>query len=251
MVRSTQSRKVSKKTTKRRTSRKMKGGNTPPLVRQPNVAPGAVGPQGQQLVRQPNVAPGAVGPQLVRQNAVGGARRKVSKRKVSKRKVSKRKSQSGGKRRTSKRSSKSKKLGRKQKGGVPLNPNTRTVTPAIQKEPQGSPLYIVQQALVTASNINDLKAIISNNISILKKVCPSNDYDKIANNFINTIDELYNSKQGTASQEINKNLIINALNEVSQNAKSIASSSGIPYIPNIAGIRYALSLLLQGKRIVI
>jgi hypothetical protein len=222
MVRSTQSRKVSKKTTKHRTSRKMKGGNTSPLV------------------RQPNVAPGAVGPQLVRQNAVGGARRKVSKRKVSKRKVSKRKVSKG---KVSKRKvSKGKVSKHKKKSGG----KRRTSTLHRYNQTGGTKFKtLIDKALNNPNRkvIDILQAyetVTAADMAPFIKDCPGVDVEQFRKNMSTNISKLSLEYEG--SNPARRANIRNYLGKIdSKAAREDSEYLKLPYINNILNTRILLS----------
>ncbi len=167
---------------------------------------------------------------------------KHSSRKVNKR-MSKRRSLSGGakktrrssKHKTSKRKT-SKRKTRVHKGGNPFPP------PPIVAEQPTSPLLKAQSDVMKSTTASALNTAITTNMAVLKTACPSINYATIMLDITN-INDLYNHK---SSDQINKTLIAKALNAESSAAKTEASKANIPYIPNVIGIRYRLSSILQG-----
>ncbi len=204
MVRSTQSRKVSKKTSKRRTSRKIKGGNSLQLEKQTAI--------------------------------IGGSRRKISKNKGnasrlkepngSGHKMSKRKKQSGGAKNTIKRSSKSKKLRNNQLGGAEfqevmdkiLNNQSRKVADFI--------------TAYDSISLDDMKRYVN---------CP--ELSSIKNSMsinISNLSQIYKS----ANSDKRKDIIYYLGRQDRAEAQDLAAKHKFPYINNILSTRNLLALAM-------
>ena len=126
---------------------------------------------------------------------------------------------------------------RKMKGGNPFT----TIQPPAYNTTRTEPAALESHGAINISKTSgELQRAINKRTDGIKLDCTSANIDQITRDI-----QAIEAKFKGGSDDV-KTQIVRALNASREEAVKLAGSSGIPYIPNIFGLRYRLSKIIQG-----